>query len=309
VPAYAFAGLRLDSEFELAGLDNAPGAGVDRSDVTVRFGRIPDWLADTPSARRPHHAPDDLVGFTPTARYRMHLGREIVVEELSPTAEAQHAIVVLGTCLTGVCIQRGMPTLHASTVLAPAGAVALAGPSGAGKSTLAAHLDRAGHPLLADDLTVLEAPGHGPPVVRSGIRRTRLLHDAVVTLGSTGHPTVVTAHGTKWALPAASHHVPGRAPLAALVVIQRGHRSGFEQVRARERAAMIPYLLHRPRRALNARHRTTTAAALLQVLDRIEVWRLIRAPAEPPPVTIGTMGPLLERLAGHGAGPRIDGAR
>ncbi|HYC62034.1 MAG TPA: hypothetical protein VEK79_20955, partial [Thermoanaerobaculia bacterium] len=60
-------------------------------------------------------------------------------------------------------------------------AVAFTGPSGRGKSTLVAALARAGHPLIADDMTVIELHGDRP-VVKPGFPRVKLWPDSAEAL-------------------------------------------------------------------------------------------------------------------------------
>ena len=78
-----------------------------------------------------------------------------------------HALL-LGPVLRIVLALRGVLCLHAGAVSVGGRALVIAGPSGAGKSSALVALARAGHPILADDLVVLEEdagafqvhPGH-----------------------------------------------------------------------------------------------------------------------------------------------------
>lgn len=66
---------------------------------------------------------------------------------------------LLGPVLGFVLRLRGLVSLHASAVCAADRAIALMGPARAGKSTTAAALARLGHPVLSDDIVVLEDQG------------------------------------------------------------------------------------------------------------------------------------------------------
>jgi hypothetical protein len=78
-------------------------------------------------------------------------------------AEArQRPELVLGPGLVLALARRDVFCLHASAVLGPRGAIAIAGPSGAGKSTLAARLSaRHGFARLADDILPVSASPEG----------------------------------------------------------------------------------------------------------------------------------------------------
>jgi hypothetical protein len=54
---------------------------------------------------------------------------------------------------------RGIPTLHASTVVTPRGVCGFLGPTGAGKSTLAASFSTAGYSALGDDCLAIKENG------------------------------------------------------------------------------------------------------------------------------------------------------
>lgn len=64
-------------------------------------------------------------------------------------------LVIAGQVAVFILHQRGMPTLHASAVATPHGAVGFLGPRGQGKSTMAAAFVRRGLPLLTDDVLPL----------------------------------------------------------------------------------------------------------------------------------------------------------
>jgi len=68
-------------------------------------------------------------------------------------------IQLLGMVLALWLELRGVPTLHASTVVVDGSAVAFLGTKGGGKTTAATALVAAGHPLLVDDLLALDLTG------------------------------------------------------------------------------------------------------------------------------------------------------
>jgi len=126
-----------------------------------------------------------------------------------------------GGILGALIHQRGELPLHATTLVAPGGAfaLALAGASGAGKSTTAFALVRRGWTMLSDDLTRVTVDG-GQPAAWPGRARLRLLADACDRFGidaralrpAPNWPGKYLVDMTRWERP---------APLAAMVVIDR----------------------------------------------------------------------------------------
>lgn len=81
-----------------------------------------------------------------------------------PDPEADEQIlglVIAGQVSVFILHQLGYPTLHASAVASPLGAIGFLGPRGQGKSTMAAAFVRRGMPLLTDDVLPLRATAHG----------------------------------------------------------------------------------------------------------------------------------------------------
>jgi energy-coupling factor transporter ATP-binding protein EcfA2 len=222
---FAF-GLRIASELELPELAAAEGPG--EADVVIRLGRCPATLAGalrvgTRSQVLPEQFLFEQAG---VARYLAIGGAEILVDP-APGAAASHVrTFLLGAVLAGLCYQRGLLPLHANAI-GPAGrGVALTGPSGSGKSTLGAQLAALGHPVLADDVCVLEAQPDGRFVAWPGVRRLKLWSD---TLAALGHAPAglerVVGDRDKYVLPLAAASV-GPASFERLYVLQRVEAAG-----------------------------------------------------------------------------------
>jgi hypothetical protein len=91
-------------------------------------------------------------------------GREALAG-LDDTIDDETARTMLsGMVLVELLWSRGRLCLHGAAVGLPQGAVAFVGPSGSGKSTLAAAMMNAGHPLLTDELLILEPASDGTRV-------------------------------------------------------------------------------------------------------------------------------------------------
>lgn len=176
---HAAFGLTIDSQLPLPELRAADGAR--EADVDVALGTVPE--APPPSGRLEVVATaGEVRGWIPlVGAFRVRAGRSIVLEPMPGADERALRLAILGPLLGVALAQRGRLVLHASTVAIDGVAVAFVGPSGRGKSTLAAALARRGHPLIADDLTVI-ATEEGAPRVHAGFARVKLWPDSVAAL-------------------------------------------------------------------------------------------------------------------------------
>jgi energy-coupling factor transporter ATP-binding protein EcfA2 len=156
-------------------------AGSGDADVAVRIATLgqprPDADAWTVSA-----APDAAHGWAAGAgAFRVRGGNEIVIDPMPGADERALRLAIVGPLLGVILSQRGRFVLHASSVAIDGAAVAFSGPSGRGKSTLVAALASAGHPLIADDMTVIDPDG-SIPVVQPGFPRVKLWPDSASAL-------------------------------------------------------------------------------------------------------------------------------
>lgn len=137
------------------------GGGSDQSPDILRFGGVADHFI---GERRIHCR-------TLKSEYRY-------------LVEIQFLGLVLAAWLT----RRRIPVLHAAAVRVKGAGVAIAGEKGSGKTTLAGALVAAGHPLLADDLLVVEggtreAASSNRPWAHSGIPLLRATPEQIRALG------------------------------------------------------------------------------------------------------------------------------
>jgi hypothetical protein len=172
----AFA-LTIASEVPLIELPSGSG----QPDVEVTIGHIEG--APPPSDTwTVIAAPDDVRGWIPSAgAFHVSGGNRIVVDPTSDADERALRLAIVGPLLGVILTQRGKFVLHASTVAIDGRAAAFFGPSGRGKSTLTAALTSAGHPLIADDMTVIDMTADAP-FVQPGFPRVKLWPDSATAL-------------------------------------------------------------------------------------------------------------------------------
>ncbi len=186
--AYTLFGLTIHSSLQLPEL--ALASPDTPADVVVRTGMIPPTIEDVLatgvlyqiSARQMRMSIDNIVSFLVSD------GQEIIVEPHKSADDASVRLFLLGSALGALLHQRGMLPLHASCIETEYGAVLFVGRSGVGKSTTAAAFHKLGYPILADDITVIQAGEDGVPTVLPGYPQIKLWAESLEKLeqGTTG---------------------------------------------------------------------------------------------------------------------------
>jgi hypothetical protein len=223
----AFA-LTIASDLPLT--DLPPGSGAP--DVRISLAPVPD--PSPPSESWTIVAtPNEVRGFAPTAgAFRVRDGREIVLQPIEGADERALRLVVVGPLLGVLLAQRGAFVLHASTVAIGGRAVAFFGPSGRGKSTLTAALTQAGHPLIADDMTVIETAGDRP-VVQPGFPRLKLWPDSAAALEhDVENLPLIHPDRTKRSLQIPAQFQPEPLPLARCYLLEDGQEESTDELSA-----------------------------------------------------------------------------
>jgi energy-coupling factor transporter ATP-binding protein EcfA2 len=162
-----------------------PWTGDDREpDIDIRFGPVP-VLTDLVGQGAPAQVARDgtcRLEFANIGCFRIFGGREVTVEPYGRIHAPEFHATLLGPVLGVLIFQRNLFPLHAACVRIGGGAVALTGRTGVGKSTLAAALVRRGHPLIADDVCVIDPATGNRPFVLPSFPRLKLWDEAVEAL-------------------------------------------------------------------------------------------------------------------------------
>jgi hypothetical protein len=174
-------------------------------------------------------------GWAPGAGgFRVRGGTEIVIDPMPGADDRSIRLAIVGPLFGVILSQRGRFVLHASAVSMNGRAVAFTGPSGRGKSTLVAALARAGYPLIADDMTVIDLDGQRP-VVKPGFPRVKLWPDSAEALEHDvdGLP-LIHPERTKRSLimPAAVH--PADIPLLRCYLIEDADQESVSELSGSE---------------------------------------------------------------------------
>lgn len=167
-------GLTIVSDIPL--LEVPAGSGAPDVEVTIAPVDLP--RPESSSDWKILAAPNDVRGWIPNGgAFRVQGGREIFIDPAPDADERALRMAIVGPLLGVILTQRARFVLHASTVEVGGVAVAFAGPPGRGKSTLTAAMMRAGHALIADDVTVIDQSGD-VPLVHPGFPREKLWPDS-----------------------------------------------------------------------------------------------------------------------------------
>jgi hypothetical protein len=188
-PVYSLYGLKLASDFPFA---NRLAETTGAPDLTFRLVDAPPvagWEADTPAyASSPEldgadesllcvYRRDDFHILRITGVVDYYITPESITCHLLDSAyEYLAEIHFLGIAFSLWLELRGIPALHASSVVVEGSAVAFLATNKGGKSSLAASLMQTGCPLLTDDILPLEQRGE-TFLVRPGYPQMRMWPD------------------------------------------------------------------------------------------------------------------------------------
>ncbi len=208
-------------------------------------------------------------------------GCEIVIEPAPATDSVELRNYLFGTGLGLICHQRGVFPLHGSCLRFGSHAVIFSGDSGAGKSTLAAALARRGHPLLADDVCVLENRA-GSWVVRPAFPRVKLWPTSFrAVLGVRPGQSLVDRRGKRhFQFEPVPAFDPDPVPLAAIYFLEQiedGQPESVVEVSGVEKLQLIRSQIFRRRVGRALGRKTFLRGATLQLAGGVAVRRLRRS--------------------------------
>lgn len=262
--AYLLAGMRLESEIPLPELPRLEHSSPLARRVRIRRGTVafelpgaieidPDCLAT---------GVEFLLRIPGVARYRVSHGKEIVVDAAEHALPLDVRAYLLGSVFSVLCHQRGLLPLHASAIRFKLGVAAFLGESGDGKSSLAAHMAARGHPVVADDICLVETGLGASACVIPSAPWLKLWRGSIERLGRRAEDLEqVFSEDDKYRLPLVSPAEPetesSHPTLNTLIFLERSQTGGSAGVRFIE----LPRL-----RAMNGLMRLTHQAFLLEAL-------------------------------------------
>jgi hypothetical protein len=243
---YRLGGLVIVSELLLPGLHFLP---AQPADVSIRLGIAPS-LTDKRDAREIESGclatPNEYFHtFTGIVTFYVRGGDEIVVQPLDSSRLAELHSLLYSVIFATLFYRRGMLPLHASAIAVEGKIFGFLGRSGAGKSTLAAHLQRRGYQVTADDLLLLNNTGRGVTKVTPCAPWLKLWEDAFDGIGKqiTGLEPIAGKE-SKYMLPLLEKEPEAPLPLAALFVLESNSDGGTQFTPLLPAAAIAKLMLY-----------------------------------------------------------------
>ncbi|PID93230.1 MAG: hypothetical protein CSA96_00360 [Bacteroidetes bacterium] len=174
---YRLFGLGLASELEIPGLAACKPCVPE---LEIEYGKVKEKLDHPLSEGVLFESTHEefLLRLPGVGKFLASEGKHISLEAEPGTSRDELLVFVLGSVLGAILHQRGFLPMHASAIQTGSGALLITGHSAAGKSTLAAALNKAGFPLVSDDLSAVSLDNRGRLIVHPGLPWMKLWKDS-----------------------------------------------------------------------------------------------------------------------------------
>lgn len=144
-------------------------------------------------------------------------GKKIAISPLKDYQKDIARMIVLGTCMGAILLQKNILPLHGSAIAINGKAYAIVGDSGAGKSTLASTFIRNGYSILTDDLIAVSL-NEGIPLVIPSYPQQKLWQETLSELGiPSGNLNSVYGRQTKYYVPLTTDFSTKPLPLCGIL--------------------------------------------------------------------------------------------
>lgn len=157
------------------------------------------------------------------ATFSVQGGNKIAVQPIQDADEDEVRLLILGTCMGIILMQRKIFPLHGSAIAIDGKAYAIIGESGAGKSTLAAAFLQQGYQLLTDDVIAVTLTDDHTPIVTPSYPQQKLWIESLTRFGleSSDYRSIYQRE-TKFAIPVDAQFTSQSMPLAGIFELVKG---------------------------------------------------------------------------------------
>lgn len=176
-------GLTLKSDIDLM---IPPAKESSPPDVTVHFGKAkqPTDKYTWDHVWYSYDSPDQLrLNWEMIGTFLIQLGNEVVITPNDNSRPEDIRQPILGTIMAIILQQRGCCVLHGSAALIAGKVVIFTGSKGQGKSTLASWLNKAGYPLLSDDICTMNFEDEKSLTIQPSFPKIKLNPDVLQNMG------------------------------------------------------------------------------------------------------------------------------
>ncbi|MCY9660241.1 aldolase [Paenibacillus chondroitinus] len=152
------------------------------------------------------------------ATFSIQDGKKITVSPMKEAEEGEIRLLVLGTCMGVILMQRKIFPLHGSALAIEGKAYAIVGDSGAGKSTLASAFITRGYQLLSDDVIAITLSQDNIPYVTPSYPQQKLWEDSLTKFGlvSSNYQSLY-GRVDKYYIPVSTSYCTESLPLAGVI--------------------------------------------------------------------------------------------
>lgn len=164
------------------------------------------------------------------ATFSVQDGKVITVSLMKGADENQIRLLILGTCMGAILMQRRLLPLHGSAVVIDGQAYAFIGDSGAGKSTLALAFLSKGYKLITDDVIAISFSKDAQiPYVIPSYPQQKLWEESLNQLGMEARQyQSIFGRETKYCVPISSKYVSSPYPLAGIIELVKTENTEIE---------------------------------------------------------------------------------
>lgn len=278
---YKAFGLTVSSDIELPEL-TVMSEQIETTDIEIKLADITRLYVELSDSSNQFVVKPNFVMFQipEIATFVIQDGRMITVSPMKEADEDEIRLLILGTCMGSILMQRNIYPLHGSAVAIHGKAYAIIGESGAGKSTLASAFLNRGYQLLSDDvIAVTFSQDTKIPIVTPSYPQQKLWQDSLESFGmESSHYRSIYGRRDKYCVPVSANYVTDPLPLAGVFELIKAENQQIEIRRIQKLERFNTLYCHTYRNFLISGlglldwHFNTSAG----ILNHIDMFRLYR---------------------------------
>ncbi|NOV00221.1 aldolase [Paenibacillus planticolens] len=213
------------------------------------------------------------------ATFSIQEGKRIAFAPMKEAEQGEIRLLVLGTCMGAILMQRKIFPLHGSALAIHGKAYAIVGDSGAGKSTLASAFLNQGYQLLSDDVIAVSLSQDNIPYVTPSYPQQKLWQDSLTKFGmESSNYQSLYGRVDKYYVPVSTNYFTESLPLAGVIELVKTENDAIAIRRIEKLDRFYPLFYHTYRNifiqglGLTDWHFKTSAS----ILQHIHMFQLSR---------------------------------